>query len=181
MADLIAFAMGNFTLTFLLLGVIAALIAVARAPGGFTRANLAEALLAYFILFSVAISFFYNFVFHVFFGELAAGFIGWADSPFQAEVGYASLGFAVIGLLAFKGNCMLRLASILGPAMFQWGAAVGHIHDMTTTGNVAPGNAGIMLYSDILLPFIGLALLWFKRTTDASCRSSPMASNAVRG
>jgi hypothetical protein len=181
MGSVIAFAMGNFTLTFLVLGVIAALIAVARKPDGFTRANLAEALLAYFILFSVAISFFYNFVFHVFFGELAASYIGWADSPFQAEVGYASLGFAAIGLLAFKGNCMLRVASILGPAMFQGGAAVGHIHDMMTTGNMAPGNAGIMLYSDILLPVIGLALLWFKRATDASCRPSPMASSAVRG
>ena len=138
--------------------------------------HVAEELLAYFILFSVAISFFYNFVFHAFFGELAASFIGWADSPFQAEVGYASLGFAAIGFLAFKSNCMLRLAAILGPAMFQWGAAVGHILDIMTTGNVAPGNAGLMLYSDILLPVIGFALLWFKRSTDASCSASGVAS-----
>jgi uncharacterized protein DUF6790 len=181
MAELIAFAMGNFTLTFLVLGLIAALIAIARKEGGFTRANVAEQLLAYFILFSVAISFFYNFIFHVFFGELAASFIGWADSPFQAEVGYASLGFAAVGLLAFKGGCCVRLAAILGPAMFQWGAAIGHINEIMTTGNMAPGNAGIMLYSDILLPVIGFALLWFKRTTDAARSASAMASRAVRG
>jgi hypothetical protein len=181
MAELIAFAMGNFTLTFLVLGLIAALIAVARKPDGFTRANVAEELLACFILFSVGVSFFYNFIFHVFFGELAAGFIGWPDSPFQAEVGYASLGFAAVGLLAFKGGCCVRLAAILGPAMFQWGAAVGHINEIMTTGNMAPGNAGIMLYSDILLPVIGFALLWFKRTTDAACAASAMASRAVRG
>ena len=168
MAELIAFAMGNFTLTFLVLRLIAALIAVARKPDGFTRANIAEELLAYFILFSIGFSFFYNFVFHVFFGELAASYIGWADSPFQAEVGYASLGFAAVGLLAFKGGCCVRLAAILGPAMFQWGAAVGHINQIMTTGNMAPGNAGIMLYSDILLPVIGFALLWFKRTTNAA-------------
>jgi len=168
MAELIAFAMGNFTLTFLVLGLIAALIAVARKPDGFTRANIAEELLAYFILFSIGFSFFYNFVFHVFFGELAASYIGWADSPFQAEVGYASLGFAAVGLLAFKGGCCVRLAAILGPAMFQWGAAVGHINQIMTTGNMAPGNAGIILYSDILLPVIGFALLWFKRTTNAA-------------
>ena len=168
MAELIAFSMGNFTLTFLVLGLIAALIAVARKPDGFTRANIAEELLAYFILSSIGFSFFYNFVFHVFFGELAASYIGWADSPFQAEVGYASLGFAAVGLLAFKGGCCVRLAAILGPAMFQWGAAVGHINQIMTTGNMAPGNAGIMLYSDILLPVIGFALLWFKRTTNAA-------------
>jgi hypothetical protein len=160
--------MGNFTLTFLMLGLIAALIAIARKPDGFTRANGAEELLAYFILFSVAISFFYNFIFHVFFGELAASYIGWPDSPFQAEVGYASLGFAAIGLLAFKGNCCVRFASILGPAMFQWGAAVGHIRDIVATGNMAPGNAGIMLYSDILLPIIGFGLLWLKRRASRS-------------
>src|SRR5436189_83834 len=114
MEELVRFALGNFTLTFFILGAIAALIAVARRPDGFTRANLAEELLAYFILFSIGFSYFYNFIFHVFFGEMAAHFIGWADSPFQAEVGYASLGFAAIGFLAFKGNCMVRLAAILG-------------------------------------------------------------------
>jgi hypothetical protein len=179
MAEFIAFVLGNFTLTFLVLGVIAALIAVAAKREGLTRANLAEELLAYFILFSVAVSFFYNFVFHVFFGELAAGFIGWADSPFQAEVGYASLGFAAVGLIAFKGNCMLRLAAILGPAMFQWGAAVGHILDIARTGNDAPGNAGIMLYSDIFLPLIGFALLWFKRSADGACHACGVATHRV--
>lgn len=163
MESVIAFVLGNFTLTFLVLGFLAALVAIAVKPGGFNFANVAEELLAYFILFSVAVSFFYNFIFHVFFGALAASFIGWADSPFQAEVGYASLGFAAIGLLAVKGNCCVRFAAILGPAMFQWGAAVGHIHDIMTTGNMAPGNAGIMLYSDIFLPIIGFALLWLKR------------------
>lgn len=56
-----------------------------------------EALFAYFLLFSIGFSYLYNFVMHTFFGELAAGFIGWQDSPFQAEVGFASLGFAVVG------------------------------------------------------------------------------------
>ena len=172
MAELIRFALGNFTLTFLLLGIVAGLIAAARKPGGLTRANLAEELLAYFILFTIAIAYFYNFVFHVFFGDVAASFIGWANSPFQVEVGYASLGFAAVGLIAFKGNCMVRLAAILGPAMFQWGAAIEHIRDMLATGNMAPGNAGVIFYSDILLPLVGFALLWFKRSTDASCAVS---------
>jgi hypothetical protein len=155
----------NFTLTFFLLGLLAAGLAIALKGEGFTRASLAEELLAYFILCSVTLSFFYNFIVHVFFGELAAGFIGWADSPFQAEVGYASLGFAVVGLIAFKAGLCTRLAAIAGPAMFQWGAAVGHVHDMLAHANYAPGNAGIMLYSDIVLPLIGFGLLWFKWTS----------------
>jgi hypothetical protein len=179
MAELIRLAMSNFTLTFLVLGIAAALTAVAVKREGFTRRNLAEELLAYFILFTIAIAYFYNFVLHVFFGDLAASFIGWSNGPFQAEVGYASLGFAAVGLLAFKGNCMVRLAAILGPAMFQWGAAVGHVRDIIATGNMAPGNAGVMLYSDIFLPVIGFALLWFKHSTAAS--TSHVAVGSVRG
>ena len=167
MTALITYALSNFTLTFLAIGLVASLMQVLLRWRSFSAAYLVDALLRWFLFFSIGVSFFYNFVMHVFFGAMAARFIGWADSPFQAEVGYASLGFAAIGLLAFKGNCCVRFAAILGPAMFQWGAAVGHIHDMLAYGNYAPGNAGIMLYSDILLPLIGFGLLWLKRIAGA--------------
>jgi hypothetical protein len=101
--------------------------------------------------------------------------------PFQAEVGYASLGFAAVGLLAFKGGCSVRLAAILGPALFQWGAAVGHIREIVTAGNLAPGNAGVMLYSDIFLPLIGFALLWLWRQAATHSPQSAMARGAVNG
>ena len=115
-----------------------------------------EALFSYFLLFSIAIANFYNFVLHVFFGKMTAAFIGWADSPFQLEVGFASLGFAAVGLLAFKGSFDMRLAAILGPACFLWGAAGGHVYQMITAHNFAPGNAGVIFYSDILVPIVGL-------------------------
>ena len=105
-------------------GLIASAIALAFKPQR-TFAVVIEALFSYFLLFSIAVSYFYNFVFHVFFGEMAAAFIGWADSPFQLEVGFASLGFAVLGLLAFKGSRDMRIAVIVGPTCFLWGAAGG--------------------------------------------------------
>ena len=163
-AELIAFALGNFTLTFFILGLIAAAIAVARQPDGFTRANVAEALLAYFILFSIGFSYFYNFVFHVFFGELAASYIGWADSPFQAEVGYAVSASPRSACSPSRATAWCGSPRSSGRRC-PWGAAIGHIRDIIATGNIAPGNAGVMLYSDILLPFVGFALLWFKRST----------------
>jgi hypothetical protein len=49
---------------------------------------------------TVGALYFYNAVFHIFFGQLAAHYIGWEDNPFQLEVGMASLGFAVVGFLA---------------------------------------------------------------------------------
>lgn len=93
---------------------------------------------------------------------MAASFIGWKQSPFQAEVGFASLGFAVVGFLAFRDNFGLRLAAILGPGLFVWGAAGGHIYQMVTTDNLSPGNAGIIFWTDIFLPVLGFVLLWFR-------------------
>jgi hypothetical protein len=158
----IRFVLSNFTLTFLILGLIASGIALLRAPKPLTAPDVVEALVAYFLLFSIGFSFFYNFVMHTFFGEMAARFIGWADSPFQAEVGFASLGFAVVGFLAFRRSFDLRLAAVVGPALFLLGAAGGHLYQMIAAGNFAPGNAGVIFYTDILIPLIGFALLWLQ-------------------
>jgi hypothetical protein len=140
MRDVIAFVLGNFTLTFFVLGLLASAIALWRAQPPRSSALIVEALFSYFLLFSIGFSYLYNFVLHVFFGKLAASFIGWEDSPFQLEVGFASLGFAVVGLLAFRGSFDLRLAAIVGPACFLWGAAGGHVYQMITAHNFAPGN-----------------------------------------
>ncbi len=88
---------------------------------------------------------------HVFFGRMSAAFIGWADSPFQFEVGTASLGYAAVGLLAAFRSYDLRLAAVLGPSIFTLGAAVGHIVQMVSAHNFAPGNAGIIFWTDIFI------------------------------
>jgi hypothetical protein len=162
MYELIRFALSNFTLTFLILGLIASGLALMRAPKPLLAADVIEALFAYFLLFSIGFGFLYNFVMHTFFGAMSARFIGWEDSPFQAEVGFASLGFAVVGFLAFRGSFDLRLAAVVGPAIFLLGAAGGHVYQMITAGNFAPGNAGLIFYTDILIPLIGFVLLWLQ-------------------
>ena len=53
----------------------------------------------------------------------------------------------------------LRLAAILGPSLFLLGAAAGHIYQMVTEHNFAPGNAGIIFYMDIIIPLVGFVLL----------------------
>ena len=131
-----------------------------------------EELFAYFLLFSVGISFFYNFVFHVFFGEMAADLIGWRQSPFQAEVGFASLGFSVIGFLAFRGGFGVRAAAVAGVSCFLLGAAGGHVYQMVVANNFAPGNAGVILYTDIALSIIGFAPLWLQRRFGRESASS---------
>jgi hypothetical protein len=163
MQQVITSLFSNFTLTLFVVGLVAAVISLSRHPRPWSRADVVEALLSWFLFFSLGVSFLYNFVMHVFFSEVAAAFIGWQTSPFQKEVGFASLGFSVVGFLAFKGGSGTRLAAIVGPACFLWGAAAGHAVQMVEAHNYAPGNAGVIFYTDILIPLIGLALLWMQR------------------
>jgi hypothetical protein len=158
----IAFVLGNFTLTFFVVALLFSAIAIARAPKPIGRASAIEKLLSRFVFWTIGVLYFYNAVFHIFFGQLAAHYIGWEDSPFQLEVGTASLGFAAVGFLAAFGSFDLRLAAIVGPGIFMLGAACGHVYQMITALNFAPGNAGIIFWSDIFLPLFGLLLLWLQ-------------------
>ena len=121
METMIRFLLENFTLTLLVLGLVASAIALLRTSRPWTASVVTEAVISYFILFSIALSYLYNFVLHVFFGEMTAHFIGWADSPFQREVGFASLGFAAVGFLAFRGSFDMRVAAVVGPGVLPAG------------------------------------------------------------
>lgn len=162
MGTVIRFLLENFTLSFLILGLIVSGISLWRQPRAITASGVVESLFSYYLLFSVGFSFFYNFVMHSFFGEIAARFIGWQQSPFQFEVGTASLGYAVVGFLAFRGSLGLRIAAVVGPSLFLLGAAAGHVYQMIVTHNFAPGNAGVIFYTDILIPITGFIFLWLQ-------------------
>ena len=159
-ASIIRFVLSNYSLTFLVAGFVFALAAIARAPKPVSAAIVIEKLLAWYVFWSIGVGYFYNFVMHAFFGEMVASFIGWADSPFQFEVATASLGFSAVGFIAAFRSFDLRLAAVVGPALFMLGAAAGHAYQMITQHNFAPGNAGVVFYTDIAIPLIGLTLLW---------------------
>jgi hypothetical protein len=41
---------------------------------------------------------------------------------------------------------------------------------MIAVGNYAPGNAGPIFYTDIIIPIIGLTLLWLEHKVDPAAR-----------
>ena len=169
MADIIKFAMFNFTLTFFVIGMLVAVVQILKIAPERRQAEIVyEIVFKWFVLFSVGVTYFYNFIVHTFFGEQSAQFIGWANSPFQLEVGFASLGYAVVGFIAFKKIWWLRLAAVVGPGLFMLGAAGGHVYQMIVASNFAPGNAGIMFYSDLFLPAFGVAMLVLTKPKDLS-------------
>ncbi|HEX6661863.1 MAG TPA: DUF6790 family protein [Sphingomicrobium sp.] len=176
---LLFFLLGNFTLTLFVIGLIVSAVSLAKKPRPLAGPVVAEALFKWFIFFSIGIAYIYNALFHVFAHQMAARLIGWADSPFQLEVGFASLGFGLIGLLATWRSFDLRLAAVLGPACFLWGAAGVHVHSMIVDHNFAPGNAGVIFWSDILDPIVGFVLLWLQHKYEREGRSVAPRARAL--
>lgn len=160
MRDVIAFVIGNYFFTLFILGLIAGWISYLHKPAPRTKNAAVESFLSYYMLFAIGLNNLVNFVFHVFFGDMAAEFIGWANSPFQLEVGFASLGIGIAGVLAFRAGLPFRFATLIPPAVFSLGAAGGHVYQMITEHNYSPGNVGLVLPSDIIIPIIGFVLLW---------------------
>lgn len=161
MTGFITFVLSNFTLSFFILGLLFTAFALRKKQNHQSFSHIIHTIFRYFILFNIGFSYFYNFIMHVFFGQMAAAFIGWTQSPFQLEVGFASLGFAIVGLIAFRAHSTgFKAACVTAPAFFLWGAAGGHIYQMITQHNFAPGNAGIIFWTDVFLPVISFCLLW---------------------
>jgi len=122
-------------------------------------------------LFALAgLSGLYAFMGHAFVPNQVAAYIGWpAGSPFQFEVACANLAMGVLGIVSLWRGPDFWLAAIFGQGIFLLGDAYGHIHDMLLHHNYAPGNAGIVLYLDIGVPFY-LLLLWLSYTKQAKMR-----------
>jgi hypothetical protein len=156
---LLFFLIGNYFFTFLIIGVLAAGISLLNKPKPLRINTVAEAFFSYYLLFTIGINNLVNFVFHVFCGDIAAEFIGWENSPFQAEVGFASLGIGIAGVIAFKASLPFRFATLIPPAVFSLGAGGGHIYQMIVANNFSPGNVGLVLPSNFLIPLTGFIFL----------------------
>ena len=159
-ASALVFIIGNYFVTFFIIGLIAAAISLLDKPKPLQISEVSGAFFSYYLLFAIGMSNLMNFVFHVFFGDVAAKFIGWENNPFQAEVGFASLGVGIAGIIAFKASLPFRFATLIPPSCFSLGAAGGHVYQMIAAHNFSPGNVGLVLPNDILNPVIGFAFLW---------------------
>jgi hypothetical protein len=165
--DAPAWYVGNMVVVVPILAWLAALAAlgvvIARTPKPVTRDVVVDRLLRYLFLFPVGLMGIWGGIGHVFLAEEAARAIGWQPSPFQYEVGVANFGIGAAGLYAAFSRFEARLATALMVGCFLIGAGVGHIRDIVNTGNLAPGNAGPILFTDFLTPIAIFVLLWLSR------------------
>jgi len=159
-SGLLMFFVANYFFSFLIIGLAAGVLSLINKPKPLRADVVAEGLFSYYLLFTIGINNLVNFYFHVFVGDLAAKFIGWEDSPFQAEVGFASLGVGIAGIIAFRASLPFRFATLIPPSAFAWGAAAGHIYQMIVAHNFSPGNVGVVLPMGIVIPIVGFLFLW---------------------
>ncbi|MBA4791773.1 MAG: hypothetical protein H2042_18885 [Rhizobiales bacterium] len=157
-----------FPITMWALAIFFAGASYGRMPKPRPSGALAQALIRSIMLFPVGVQGLWGALGHLAFPARAAAAIGWAPSPFQFEVGVCNLGVGVVGLLAaYRANWDFRLALSLFMLFFLGGAAWGHVVQMMTAGNFAPGNAGPIFYTDILTPVSLLILLALTRKSAA--------------
>lgn len=134
-------------------------VAIAREPGQIRREFVIDRLLRYIFLLPLGVMGLWGFLGHVFFPAQSAAAIGWADSPFQYEVGVANLGLGLASIYAAFSSFRARIAAFLVAASFLIGAGIGHIREIVQTGNFSAGNAGPILFTDFLTPIAILVLL----------------------
>jgi hypothetical protein len=99
-------------------------------------------------------------LFHVFDGKEVAEEIGFTrgDGGFQFENAMGDIAIGTIAFLCiwFRGN--FWLAVLIASSISLWGDAYGHLHQEVANDNHDPDNTGLVLYSDVLVPLVGLAL-----------------------
>jgi hypothetical protein len=157
----IAALVGNYMTTFFIVGLVVGAIQVAT-HSGHRRSRLVSGLmLNSFVLFAIGCAQAVNFLMHSVFGDLAARSIGWAQSPFQLELAFSSLGVAAMAFILHGRRAQFRgkVAVVIATAIFAYGAAGGHVYQMLVNHDHAPNNTGLLLVMDLVIPTVGLVLV----------------------
>lgn len=97
-------------------------------------------------------------VMHTVFAKKTAADIGWQTNGFQYEIGFASLGFGLGGILAGIAVPAAWLPMAVAQSAFLVLAGINHVREMITKKNFAPGNTIILIYDFGLPVSYGIAL-----------------------
>jgi hypothetical protein len=144
-------------LTLAAVAIVAAMLHIAIQKQPRTMRMVSSSFALYIFSLPVGLGGLIGFAGHTIRAASVAASIGWpAGNPFQHEVAVANLAFGVLGILCiwFRGG--FWRATAIGWGVFLLGAAGVHIHQIIIGQAYAPGNAGAILYFNILLPL----LLW---------------------
>jgi hypothetical protein len=144
-----------------ILGFVVHLFTLDRSE--WTRHRILELLLLYQIIFSLGMTSLLAFIGLTFMADYIATYTGWPACPFQQELGNVNLAFGILGMLSiwYRGN--FWLATIWGFSIWILADGIHHIVEMIVHKNYEPGNIGINLVTDLVVPLILLILLYLYR------------------
>lgn len=135
-----------------------------------TKAKIVELFLLYQIVFSLGITSLLAFISLTLIPEFIADYTDWPPSPFEQQLANVNLAFCTLGILCiwFRGN--FWLATIVGFSVWILSDGIQHIYDSIADGNMSPGNIGVPLWTDIIVPLLLLALLlWHRKLQKKKC------------
>lgn len=160
-SNIIAAIISNYLTSAFVLGLIVAGFQVWRLGRPRTAVGVSSAFLNGYVLYAIGIAQILNFVMHSFFGDFAAKTIGWAQSPFQLELAFYSLGVGIAAIIVhgMRADLRSKIAIVLGFATFALGAAGGHVYQILANHDYAANNTGLLLVSDFVIPVVGIAFL----------------------
>ena len=134
----------------LVLAWVFALIGI-TAPGAVPDDTSGDTVMRWLLFLPGGCMFIASSVMHTVFAKKTAANIGWQTNGFQYEIGFASLGLGVAGILAGATVPSAWLPVAAAGAIFLVLAGANHVREMAKDRNFSAGNTTILLY-DFGLP-----------------------------
>jgi hypothetical protein len=145
---------------YVLVALIGAGIHLWRHPAERRPEQAVEVVLLWWIVVMIGVAGIVGGLFHLFDGPSIAREIGFTrgDGGFQTEVGFGDLALGLAAVLCIWIRDRYWLAILIVAAVSLWGDAYGHIHQEIVNDNHDPDNTGPVLYTDVIVPLVGLLL-----------------------
>jgi hypothetical protein len=146
--------------SYALVALIGAGIHLFRHPADRRAAKAVEVVLLWWIVVTIGVAGIVGGLFHLLDGASIAKEIGFTrgDGGFQTEVGFGDLALGVAAVLCIWFRDRYWLAIVVVATISLWGDAFGHIHQEIVNDNHDPDNTGPVLYADLVVPLVALAL-----------------------
>lgn len=128
-----------------------------------TRKRVLELLLLYQIIFSLGMTSLLAFIGLSVMPQYIASYMNWPACPFQQELANVNLAFACLGIMSIWYRGDFWLATIVGFSIWILADGFHHVYELLVLHNYSPGNYGVNLVTDMVVPVILLIILYFYR------------------
>lgn len=125
-----------------------------------TSEKFIELLLLYQIVFSLGLTSLAAFLGLTFLDEFIAQYTNWPSCPFQQQLANVNLAFFVLGILSIWYRGYFWAATIIGFSVWILSDGIQHLYHAWRYRNFSPGNIGVPLYTDFIIPIFLLILLY---------------------